>query len=72
MSYQVIVQPPAETDIEEAVAWIAQYSPEKAALWYFDLTEAIESLQNFPARCPIAPESEEFGYSTSATSGDGR
>ena len=26
-------------------------------LWYFDSLEAADSLQNFPARCPLAPES---------------
>jgi plasmid stabilization system protein ParE len=60
MSYQVVVEKEAEEDLKSAVHWIAQYSPDKATLWYFDATEAIESLENFPARCPLAPESQRF------------
>lgn len=61
MSFNVVVEKEAEEDMKEAAHWIAQYSPDKAALWYFDATEAIESLENFPARCPLAPESKKFG-----------
>ena len=62
MSHRVIVEKEAEEDIKFAVQWIARHSPEKATLWYFDLLESIESLENFPARCPIAPESTKFGF----------
>jgi plasmid stabilization system protein ParE len=61
MSFKVVVEKEAEEDMKDAVHWIAQYSPDKATLWYFDATEAIESLENFPARCPLAPESNKFG-----------
>jgi plasmid stabilization system protein ParE len=61
MSFKVVVEKEAEEDMKEAARWIAQYSPDKAALWYFDATEAIESLENFPARRPLAPESKKFG-----------
>ncbi len=61
MSFKVVVQSEAEEDLKEAARWIAQYSPDKATLWYFDATETIESLENFPARCPLAPESKKFG-----------
>ena len=61
MSFNVIITEEAEDDLKEAARWIAQYSPEKAALWFFDISEAIESLQDFPLRCPIAPESKTFG-----------
>jgi plasmid stabilization system protein ParE len=61
MSFKVVVEQEAEEDMKGAAQWIAQYSPDKAALWYFDATEAIESLENFPARCPLAPESKKFG-----------
>jgi hypothetical protein len=67
MSFKVVVEKEAEEDMKEAVQWIAQYSPDKATLWYFDMTEAIESLENFPARCSLAPESKSsarrFGIS---------
>lgn len=61
MSYQVVTTQQAESEIETAYLWTANYSPEKAMLWYFDVQEAIESLANFPARCPVAPESVTFG-----------
>jgi hypothetical protein len=61
MSFKVVVEKEAEVDMKDAVHWIAQYSPDKATLWYFDATEAIESLENSPARCPLAPESNKFG-----------
>jgi len=61
MSYQVVTTQQAESEIETAYLWTKNYSPEKAMLWYFDVQEAIESLANFPARCPLAPESVTFG-----------
>lgn len=57
MSFRVEITEPAELDAKEAVRWISQYSPEKATLWYFDFLEAADSLQDFPFRCPTAPES---------------
>ncbi|MGE0127848.1 MAG: type II toxin-antitoxin system RelE/ParE family toxin [Blastocatellales bacterium] len=61
MSFKVVVEKEAEEDMKEAARWIAQYSPDTATLWYFDATEAIESLEVFPVRCPLAPESSRFG-----------
>lgn len=60
MSYRVIVEKSAKIEIKEAALWIAQYSPERAMLWYFDLEEAFGSLKNFPARCSLAPENKHF------------
>jgi len=61
MSFNVVVEKEAEEDLKTAANWIAQYSQDKAVLWYFDATESIESLENFPQRCPFAPESKKFG-----------
>jgi len=60
MSYSVIVEERAKDDIREAARWMAQYSPEKAALWHFEIEEAVLSLENIPFRCPLAPESQLF------------
>ncbi len=60
MSYKVEFTEQAQAEAREAARWIAEYSPEEATLWYFDLIEAVESLENFPARCPLAPESKTF------------
>jgi plasmid stabilization system protein ParE len=61
MSFYVVMEKEAEEDLKDAARWQSQYSPDKAALWYFDAIEAIESLEKLPARCPRAPESSTFG-----------
>ena len=61
MSFNVSTHPQAEADIRQAMQWIAQYSPPKSTLWYFEVLQAIDSLQNFPARCAFAPERKAFG-----------
>lgn len=61
MSYQVETLPQAETDIREAVRWMAQHSTKKATDWGFDVMKAIRSLSEFPTRCPFAPERKTFG-----------
>ena len=60
MSYRVEITGRAESDAEAIYHWIAQYSSEKSTLWYLTIQEAIESLADFPARCPTAPESHTF------------
>jgi plasmid stabilization system protein ParE len=61
MSYKVEITEKAQEETRNAIRWIAQYSMEKAALWHFELMEKVESLENFPTRCPLAPESEIHG-----------
>ncbi|MGH9835858.1 MAG: type II toxin-antitoxin system RelE/ParE family toxin [Blastocatellia bacterium] len=61
MSYKVEITEKAQEEARQALRWIAQYSPEKAALWHFELMEKVDSLENFPARCPLAPESKTHG-----------
>ena len=61
MSFHVTTHPQAEEDIRQAMRWISHYSPQKATLWYFDVRQAIDSLQHFPARCSFARERETFG-----------
>ena len=58
MAYQVIIEAPAQEDIKAALEWMAQSSGKRATLWYYDLMEAIESLENFPKRCARAPENK--------------
>lgn len=60
MNYQIIIQPPAQADIERAYLWMLDRAPMSAAAWYNGLQQAIDTLQNFPQRCPIAPEDEYF------------
>ena len=55
-SYRIDFTKKARVEAKDAYRWMAQYSPEKATLWYFDLERALESLSTLPARCPLAPE----------------
>lgn len=60
MEYRIKIAAKAYADAEEAHAWIARHSPARAAKWYVNLIEAIESLQSSPARCALAPEADAF------------
>lgn len=60
MGYTIIVEERAKADIREAARWMAQYSPEKATLWHFEIEDAILSLEQMPKRCPRAQESHIF------------
>ncbi len=61
MVFRVEISPSALADAEEAFLWIQQESPAIADEWYNGLVDAILSLENFPNRCPLAPESEDIG-----------
>ncbi|HXG64083.1 MAG TPA: type II toxin-antitoxin system RelE/ParE family toxin [Blastocatellia bacterium] len=61
MAYRVDISPSALQDAEDAYLWIKRQSPSRAGAWYEGLLEAIFSLENMPARCPLAPESEDIG-----------
>ena len=56
--YAVIILPAAERDIGEAYEWLAEQNEEAAARWYKRLLEVIFSLDTFPGRCPLAPETK--------------
>lgn len=60
MSYRVVVQPAAETEIEQAYERIAAEAPMNAARWYNGLMDAIASLSSYPNRCGLAPEDPAF------------
>lgn len=61
MKYKLIIQPSALADLDEAYLWIARRSPESAARWFNRFVEALLTLERFPGRCEIAPESEQVG-----------
>jgi len=62
MIYQVIIQPTAFQEIETSYRWICDnLSAELANNWYYQLQDAIASLQKFPNRCSIAPEAVTIG-----------
>lgn len=61
MAFRVDIAPSALQDAEDAYLWIKAHAPSTAGDWYEGLLEAIFSLENFPLRCPLAPESQDIG-----------
>lgn len=58
----MVIEPRAATDIAAYARWMdEQGSPEGALGWIDAIEAAINSLKSFPARCPLAPESEIVG-----------
>jgi len=58
--WNVIVELPAQRDIAEAHLWLAEQAPDVADRWFDSIYDTIGSLEIFPERCPLAPESEFF------------
>jgi plasmid stabilization system protein ParE len=58
--WTVIVEYPAQLDIEAAYLWIAERDSYAADQWFNGIYDAIGSLELFPERCPLAPESRFF------------
>lgn len=58
MKYAVIIEQPAEDDIEQAFHWIEKGSRSRAETWFQSLHDAIKSLETYPEWCPFAPENE--------------
>lgn len=61
MAYRVDISLPALADAEEIYLWLKEHSPDRAGDWYEGLLAAIFSLENYPERCPVAPESADIG-----------
>ena len=56
--WNVIVELPAQQDIAECRLWIAEENMGAADRWFDGIYETIGSLEIFPERCPLAPESK--------------
>jgi plasmid stabilization system protein ParE len=59
--YLVEITKIAEQDICSVFKYIARDNPGSAAGWVREIERQINSLERFPERCPIVPESEELG-----------
>jgi len=57
-TYNVIIPASVSEKIEDQALYIAMDKPEVALAWYEDLHEQISTLENFPERCPLAPENQ--------------
>jgi len=60
MTFRVEFTDSAQRDAQDAYRYIAGRSPVNAARWFKQLCRTVESLAEFPARCPLAPESPHF------------
>lgn len=60
MTFQVKLSPSAIQDAETAYLWLKEQNQTFADTWFQGLSEAITSLEQLPARCPIAPESRQL------------
>jgi plasmid stabilization system protein ParE len=58
--WNVIVELPAQQDIAEAHLWLAERDPAAADRWFNGIYDTIGSLEIFPERCPLAPESNHL------------
>lgn len=60
MTFQVLLQPEAESGINQSYDWLAEQSPTAADEWLSRIENACNSLSELPERCPLAPESDFF------------
>lgn len=49
----------AEADLDTIYLHIREDSPTRAAAWRQGLLQAAQALEEFPLRCPLAPESSD-------------
>src|SRR5438105_485087 len=73
MAFRVEVEPQAFEDLDAIVEHIkAHGSFETAERWFRSVMRSIGSLEDMPARCPIAEESEELGHDALFAARNGR
>jgi len=56
VTYRVVVPPHVQSELEQSYRHIAAHAPDRAIDWYNDCLDAIESLREFPMRCPLMDE----------------
>lgn len=64
MRFRVEVADEARQSIRESVRYIAieRKAPLNAERWLARIWQAVDSLERFPHRCPLAPESRALPY----------
>ncbi|NER23493.1 MAG: type II toxin-antitoxin system RelE/ParE family toxin [Symploca sp. SIO1B1] len=61
MKYPIEISSVAEGEADSAFLRLSQVtSPTQASQWYAGLLQVIESLSQFPKRCPLARENKYF------------
>jgi len=59
--YRVEITQTAECDIKEIFQYIASDNETAAKKWVVEIERQIDSLEQFPLRCPVIPESRQLG-----------
>ena len=57
MAYRVEIARSAEAELEEIYRWVVARAPQQGAKWFNGLERAVFSLDQYPKRCAVAPES---------------
>ena len=61
--FTVELTDPAKIDIRQNAEWWAtNRSSDQAEQWYIAIIQAIQSLEQMPLRCGLAPESNKFDF----------
>ena len=60
MTYNIILQPVAEADVEQIVGYLAERSPQGAATWRKAWNNLLVELRNRPESFGLAPESSHY------------
>lgn len=60
MKFRVEVTESAQEQIEKYYNWYQESIPSFAAPWLDKLFETLDTLKQFPNRCQLAPEHDEF------------
>ncbi len=54
MNYQLVVTRVAQVDAIDICYWLSDTSIESGLRWYAEYEAAVDSLETFPLRCPLA------------------
>lgn len=57
MAYRVDLSENAEAELDALYLWVVARAPQQGATWFNGLERAVLSLDQYPKRCPVAPES---------------
>jgi len=63
MNYRVTILPRAEADIERNASWwVARYSTQQAADWFWTVRDQLETLSESPESYGLSVENDLFPY----------
>lgn len=60
--FEVLITARAQSDLNEARAFIAKHAPEAAERWYFGFLEALLALEQSPRTWPVAEEGSSVSF----------